>query len=112
MRHEEFAHRAQRRLEAAADRLEGEARDLGVHGDASKTRARVGELRVAALLVREEADATNAAETSAAEASPVEVREDPAGPPCGRRPRRRCPGRYARYERGAEGKNDRTDRGD
>ncbi len=76
MRHEEFAHRAQRRLEAAADRLEGEARDLGVHGDASKTRARVGELRVAALLVREEADAA-----SAAEASPAKVREDPAGPP-------------------------------
>ena len=76
MRHEEFAHRAQRRLEAAADRLEGDARDLGVHGDASKTQARAGELRVAALLVREEADAA-----SAAEASPVEVREDPAGPP-------------------------------
>ncbi len=57
MRHEEFAHRAQRRLEAAADRLEGEARDLGVHGDASKTQARAGELRVAALLVREEAEA-------------------------------------------------------
>ena len=76
MRHEEFAHRAQRRLEAAADRLEGDARDLGVHGDASKTQARAGELRVAALLVREEADAA-----SAAEASPVEVRKDPAGPP-------------------------------
>ena len=56
MRHEEFAHRAQRRLEAAADRLEGEARDLGIHGEASKTRARAGELRVAALLVREEAE--------------------------------------------------------
>ena len=56
MRHEEFAHRAQRRLEAEADRLEGEARKLGIHGGASKTTARAGELRVAALLVREEAE--------------------------------------------------------
>ena len=54
MRHEEFAHRAEGRLLEAADRLEGDARDLGVHGDAS--RARVGEPRVAALLVREEAE--------------------------------------------------------
>jgi hypothetical protein len=57
MTHEEFARRAEGRLEAEADRLEGEARDLGVHGGASKTRARAGELRVAALLVREEAEA-------------------------------------------------------
>ena len=56
MRHEEFAHRAEGRLLEAADRLEGDARDLGVHGDASRTRARVGEPRVAALLVREEAE--------------------------------------------------------
>ena len=56
MRHEEFARRAEGRLLEASDRLEGEARDLGVHGDASRTRARVGELRVAALLVREEAE--------------------------------------------------------
>jgi hypothetical protein len=55
MTHEEFARRAQGRLEAEADRLEGEARDLGLHGEASKTKARAGELRVAALLVREEA---------------------------------------------------------
>jgi hypothetical protein len=55
VRHEEFAHRAERRLEEAADRLEGEARGLGIHGEASKTKARAGELRVAALLVREEA---------------------------------------------------------
>ena len=76
MTHEEFADRAEGRLLEAADRLEGEARDLGIHGEASRTRARAGELRVAALLLREEADAA-----SAAEASPVEVREDPAGPP-------------------------------
>ena len=76
MRHEEFAHRAEGRLLEAADRLEGAARDLGVHGDASKTQARAGELRVAALMVREEASAA-----SAAEASPAEVREDPAGAP-------------------------------
>ncbi len=56
VRHEEFAHRAEGRLLEAADRLEGDARDLGVHGDASKTQARAGELRVAALLVREEAE--------------------------------------------------------
>ena len=56
MRHEEFAHRAEGRLLEAADRLEGDARDLGVHGDASRTRARVREPRVAALLVREEAE--------------------------------------------------------
>jgi hypothetical protein len=55
VRHEEFSRLAQRRLEAEADRLEGEGRKLGIHGGASKTRARAGELRVAALLVREEA---------------------------------------------------------
>ena len=76
MRHEEFAYRAGRRLEAAADRLEGEARDLGVHGEAAKTAARAGELRVAALVVRGEAEAV-----SATEASPAEGRDDPAGPP-------------------------------
>ena len=48
MRHEEFAERAEGRLEEAADRLEGEARALGVHGEASNTKARAGELRVAA----------------------------------------------------------------
>ena len=76
MRHEEFAHRAQRRLEAAADRLEGEARDLGIHGGAAKTRARAGELRIAALLVREEATAA-----SRSEAPPTDGRGDPAGAP-------------------------------
>ena len=57
VRHEEFAHRAESHLEEAADRLEGEARELGIHGEAAKTAARAGELRVAALLVREEAEA-------------------------------------------------------
>ena len=76
MRHEEFARRASRRLEEAADRLEGEARALGIHGGASKTQARAGELRVAALLVRGEAEAV-----SAGEASPTQTRKDPAGPP-------------------------------
>jgi hypothetical protein len=45
------------RLEA-----EGEARNLGIHGGASKTKARVGELRVPTLLVREEAEAVGEAE--------------------------------------------------
>ena len=76
MRHEEFAHRAEGRLEEAADRLEGEARGLGIHGGASKTAARAGELRVAALLVRGEAEAVSAAETP-----PAGVRKGPAGPP-------------------------------
>lgn len=57
MRHEEFAERAGRRLEATADRLEGEGRRLGMDGGASKIVARARELRVAALLVDEEAAA-------------------------------------------------------
>ena len=76
MRHEEFAHMAERRLEAAADRLEGEARVLGTHGGASKTQARAGELRVAALMVRGEAEAVSQSERPLAD-----TREDPAGPP-------------------------------
>ena len=76
MTHEEFAHRAEGRLLEAADRLEGNARDLGVHGEVSKTRARAGELRVAALLVREEAEAVGRSERP-----PAGTREDPAGPP-------------------------------
>ena len=75
MRHEAFAELAEKRLKEAADRLEGEARDLGVHGDASKTQARAGELRVAALLVREEAEAVSRS------GPPAETREDHAGPP-------------------------------
>jgi hypothetical protein len=55
MKHEAFAERAGRRLEAVADRLEDDTRSLGMDGEASKTTARAQELRVAALLVREEA---------------------------------------------------------
>ena len=55
MKHEQFAQRAGRRLEAVADRLEGEDQRPGIDGEASKTKARAQELRVAALLVRDEA---------------------------------------------------------
>ncbi len=55
VRYEEFAKRAGRRLEATAYRLEGEGRRLGIDGGASKIAARARELRVAALLVHEEA---------------------------------------------------------
>ena len=57
MRHEDFAERAGRRLQATADRLEGEGRTLGIDGGASKIAARARELRVAALLVHEGAAA-------------------------------------------------------
>jgi hypothetical protein len=57
MKHEAFAERAGRRLEAVADRLEGDAGRLGIDGEALKTKARAQELRVGALLVREEAAA-------------------------------------------------------
>ena len=76
MTHEEFARRAEGRLKATADRLEEDARELGIDGAASGTRARAGELRVAALLVRGEAEAV-----SRSEATPVDPEEDPAGPP-------------------------------
>jgi hypothetical protein len=55
LKHEEFAERAGRRLEAVADRLEVEGKDLRIAGEASKITARAQELRVAALLVRDEA---------------------------------------------------------
>jgi hypothetical protein len=57
MKHEAFAERAGRQLEAVADRLEGDAGRLGIDGEASKAKARAQELRVGALLVREEAAA-------------------------------------------------------
>ena len=50
---EEFAERLARRLESMADRLEEESRRLGVDG---RTLARAQELRVAAFIVREEAE--------------------------------------------------------
>ncbi len=56
MKHEAFAERAGRRLEVVADRLEGEGKKPpGMDGEASRITARAQELRVAALLVREEA---------------------------------------------------------
>jgi hypothetical protein len=65
MEHEEFARRSARRLEAVADRTEEEALRLGIRGEASGTRARAQEMRVAALLVREEALAVSEAEIPA-----------------------------------------------
>lgn len=62
MKYDEFAKRAGRRLEEAADRLEGKVRGLGIDGETSDAIARAGELRVAALLVREEAAAVSEAE--------------------------------------------------
>ena len=62
MKHEEFARRAARRLEAVADRTEEEARRLGIDGEASETRPRAQEMRVTAFLVREEALAVSEAE--------------------------------------------------
>jgi hypothetical protein len=57
MKHEEFAQRAGRRLEAVADRLEGEGKRLGIDGEASRITSRAQELRVAALMVRDESAA-------------------------------------------------------
>jgi hypothetical protein len=54
VKREQLAPRAARRLEAVADRLEGEGKRLGIDVEASKTKARAQEMRVAALLVREE----------------------------------------------------------
>ena len=71
MNHEEFAERAERRLKEVADRLEVEGKDLQIAGEASKITARAQELRVAALLVREEATAVNRAEE--------ELSADPVG---------------------------------
>jgi hypothetical protein len=77
MTHEEFARRAEGRLEAEADRLEGESRELGIDGEAAKIAARAGELRVAALLVREEAEAVESEErrptSEVAENPPLEA---------------------------------------
>ena len=76
MNHEEFARRAARRLEAVADRTEEEARRLGIDGEASATRARAYEMRVAAYLVREEAVAVSEAEAPAT-GSPEALVESP-----------------------------------
>jgi hypothetical protein len=50
-----------------ADRLEGEGKRLGMDDEASKTRARAQEMRVAALLVRDEATAVAREEREAPE---------------------------------------------
>ena len=59
MKHEEFAERAAKRLLDMADRLEEEGRRLGVNG---KVSARAKEMRVAAFMVRGEAEAITRAE--------------------------------------------------
>ena len=64
MKHEEFAEQTAKVLEAVADQLEEEGRRLGVHGAVS---ARAGEMRLAALLTREEAEAVTRAELTRAE---------------------------------------------
>ena len=53
MKHEEFAERAGRRLKEVADRIEVEDRRQGIDGEASETKARAQEMRVAALIVRD-----------------------------------------------------------
>lgn len=78
MRHEDFAERAGRRLRLVADRLEYEAKRPGVGDEASRTMARAQELRVAALLVRDEAfvvdrDERDNAREEISEKLPVEV---------------------------------------
>lgn len=60
MRHEEFADRAAARLEEAATRIEADAKRLGLGKEMMLYRA--GELRLAALLVRDEARSVSTAE--------------------------------------------------
>jgi hypothetical protein len=76
MKHEEFAQQAARRLEAVANRTEDETRRLRIDGEASGTKARAQEMRVAAFLVREEALAVSEAEVPAA-GSPKALAEAP-----------------------------------
>jgi hypothetical protein len=58
--HEEFADRAAARLEDAAARIEADARRLGMGKEMILNRA--GELRLAALLVRDEARSVSTSE--------------------------------------------------
>jgi hypothetical protein len=53
VKHDEFAERAGRRLKEVADRIEVEGKRQGIDGEASETKARAQEMRVAALLVRD-----------------------------------------------------------
>jgi hypothetical protein len=64
------------RPEEVADRTEGDARRLGIGGEAAGTRAQAGEMRVAAFLVREEALAVSE-EESPAPGSPEDLAESP-----------------------------------
>jgi hypothetical protein len=77
--HEEFAQRAERRLKEVADRLEVEGEDLRIAGGASKITARAQELRVAALLVREEALAVSKTMAPPAEEPAAMVYNAPLG---------------------------------
>lgn len=86
MKHGEFADRAGRRLEAVADRLEVESEAPGLEGGARATMARAQELRVAALLVREEAAAVSRKERGA---TGQMFAESPSPEAQGRTPRQR-----------------------
>jgi len=77
--HEEFAERAERRLKEVADRLEVDGKDPRIAGEASKITARAQELRVAALLVREEALAVSKTIAPPAEAPAAMVYDLPLG---------------------------------
>lgn len=79
MKHTEFAERAARRLESAADHLEDEGRRLEISDQASKISARVGEMRIAALLVRDEAQAVSRAEEEPS-TDPLRLLADDAPP--------------------------------
>jgi hypothetical protein len=68
MKHEEFAERAAKRLLDMADRLEEEGRRLGVNG---KVSARAKEMRVAAFMVRGEAEAITRAENEPSAEPPL-----------------------------------------
>ncbi len=68
MKHEEFAKRAAKRLLDMADRLEEEGRRLGVNG---KVSARAKEMRVAAFMVRGEAEAITRAENEPSAEPPL-----------------------------------------
>ena len=64
MHHERFAERAARRLESEANALEYQGRSLRMDGKISGIPMRARELRLAAYLVREEAEAASNAEVT------------------------------------------------
>lgn len=80
MNHTQFAERAARRLESAAAHLEDEGRRLEILGEASKISARAGEMRVAALLVRDEARAVSRTEEEPS-TDPLRLLADDDAPP-------------------------------